>query len=49
MDPPGELRIDALNTTTPNLANETTLANGPLQNENGFLEDNYTKDYLEVI
>ena len=29
MDPPGELRIDALNTTTPNLADEPTLANGP--------------------
>ena len=29
MDPPGELRLDALNTTTPNLADEPTLANGP--------------------
>ena len=27
--PPSESRIDALNTTTPNLANEPTLANGP--------------------
>ena len=27
--PPSELRIDALNTTTPNLADEPTLANGP--------------------
>ena len=29
MDPPGESRIDALNTATPNLANEPTLADGP--------------------
>ena len=28
-DPPGQLRIDALNTTTPNLADKPTLANGP--------------------
>ena len=27
--PPSELRIDALNTMTPNLADEYTLANGP--------------------
>ena len=27
--PPGELRIDALHTTTQNLADEPTLANGP--------------------
>ena len=27
--PPNELRIDTLNTTTPNLANKPTLANGP--------------------
>ena len=47
--PPSELRIDALNNTTPNLADEPTLANGPPQNENGFLEDNYTENYLEVI
>ena len=26
---PGELRIDAWNTTTPNLADKPTLANGP--------------------
>ena len=29
MDPPGQLRIDALNTTTPNLADKPTLADGP--------------------
>ena len=29
MDPPSELRIDALNTSTQNLADEHTLANGP--------------------
>ena len=29
MYPPGESSIDALNTTTPNLADEPTLANGP--------------------
>ena len=29
MDPPSELSIDALNTATPNLADEPTLANGP--------------------
>ena len=29
MDPPSESRIDAVNTTTPNLADEPTLANGP--------------------
>ena len=29
MDPPSKSRIDALNTTTPNLADEPTLANGP--------------------
>ena len=27
--PPSESRIDALNTTTPNLADEHTLADGP--------------------
>ena len=27
--PPSESRIDALNTTTPNLADEPTLADGP--------------------
>ena len=27
--PPSESTIDALNTTTPNLANKPTLANGP--------------------
>ena len=30
MDPPSESSIDALNTTTPNLADESTLANGPI-------------------
>ena len=30
MDPPSELRIDRLNTTTPNLAAKPTLTNGPL-------------------
>ena len=29
MDPPSELRIDALHTPTPNLADEPTLADGP--------------------
>ena len=29
MDPSSESRIDALNTTTPTLANEPTLADGP--------------------
>ena len=29
MDLPSESRIDALNTTTPKLADEPTLANGP--------------------
>ena len=29
MDPPAESRIDALNTTIPNLADEPTLADGP--------------------
>ena len=29
MDPPGKSRIDALITTTPNLADEPTLADGP--------------------
>ena len=29
MDPPSESRIDALNTTTPNMADEPTLAEGP--------------------
>ena len=29
MDPPGESSIDALNTATPNLEDEPTLANGP--------------------
>ena len=44
-----ELRIDAMNTTTPNLADEPTLPNRPPpKNEHGFLEDNYTKNYLEV-
>ena len=47
--PPSESRIDALNAATPNLADKPTLANGPPQNENGFLEDNYTENYLEVI
>ena len=28
--PPSELRIDALHTATPNLADEPTLANGPI-------------------
>ena len=27
--PPSELRVDALNTTTPNLADKPTLADGP--------------------
>ena len=31
MDPPSELKIDALHTATPNLADEPTLANGPPQ------------------
>ena len=31
MDPPGEVRIDALNTATPNLADKPTLAEGPPQ------------------
>ena len=30
MDPPSESSIDALNTTTPNLADEPTLADGPI-------------------
>ena len=47
--PPSELSRDALNTSTPKLADEPTLANGPPQNENGLLEENYTKNYLEVI
>ena len=29
MDTPSESRIDALNATTPNLADEPTLADGP--------------------
>ena len=29
MDPPGESRMDVLNTTTPNLADEPTLSDGP--------------------
>ena len=29
MDPPGESRIDAFNTTTPNLADKPALADGP--------------------
>ena len=29
MDPPAESRVDALNTTTPNLADKPTLADGP--------------------
>ena len=29
MDPPGESRIDALNTATPNLADKASLANEP--------------------
>ena len=29
MDPPQELKIDALNTATPNMTDEHTLANGP--------------------
>ena len=45
MDPsPSELRIDAFNTATPNLADEPTLANGPLQSiENTCLEYYYIK------
>ena len=46
MDPPSESRIDSLHTATPNLADEPTLADGSPQNENGFLEDNCTKNYL---
>ena len=39
MDPPGESRIDALNTATPNLANEPTLADGPPSEiKNSYLE-----------
>ena len=48
MDTPSELKIDALITATPNLADKPTLANGP-PNKNGFLEDNYTENYVEVI
>ena len=41
---PSELRIDDLNTATPNLADEPTLANGPLQwMKNRCLEYCYTK------
>ena len=47
--PPSELRRDVLNTSTPNLVDKPTLANGPPQNENGFLEDNYTENYLDVM
>ena len=42
--PPGESRIDALNTGTPNLADEHTLADGPHQViEHGCLEYQSTK------
>ena len=36
MDLPGSLIIDALNTTTPNLADEPTLADGPPPSESSI-------------
>ena len=36
--PPSELRIDALNTTTPNLADEPTLYDGPPKIRMDFLK-----------
>ena len=33
MDPPSDLRINALNTATPNLPDKPTLADGPLVNQ----------------
>ena len=33
MEPPSELKIDALNTATPNLADKHTLADGPPGNK----------------
>ena len=44
MDPHSELRIDTLNTATPNLADEPTLADGtPQWIENKCFEYQYTK------
>ena len=44
MDPPSEMRIHALNTTTPNLADEHTLADGhPWEIKQRCLEYEYTQ------